>query len=65
MNPDSLLVDLAAAVVIAAALVVLVSGVATVALIAALVLAACGITLLVDRLRSRRVAVRRVRRRLP
>lgn len=65
MNFNPLLIDVAAAVVLAAVVVLLVSGVATVALIAVVVLAVCGITLLIDRRRRRGALPRRLRRRLP
>lgn len=66
MNVHPLLVDGVIAAVLAALVVVLVSGPATVGLIAAVVLAACALTVLVDRWRARgpRPPRRRSRRRL-
>ena len=61
MTVNSLLIDFLVAVIVAAVVVIVISGVATVGLIALLVLAACGASVLVDRLRLRRP--RRARRR--
>ncbi|HWD74247.1 MAG TPA: hypothetical protein VG371_03865 [Solirubrobacteraceae bacterium] len=60
MNVKPLVFDILIAVVVAAVVVIVLSGVATVGLIAALVLAACGISVLIDRRRAR---LRRLRRR--
>ena len=59
VNP--LVIDFLVAVIVAALIVIIVSGVATVGLIAALVLVACGVSVLIDRRRARRP--RRLRRR--
>jgi hypothetical protein len=60
VNVKPLVFDILIAVVVAAVVVIVLSGVATVGLIAALVLAACGISVLIDRRRAR---LRRLRRR--
>ena len=59
VNP--LVIDFLVAVIVAALIVIIVSGVATVGLIAALVLVACGVSVLIDRRRAR--GPRRLRRR--
>lgn len=54
MNVHTLVLDFLVAVIVAALVVIVITGVATVALIAALVLVACGVSVLVDRWRVRR-----------
>jgi hypothetical protein len=61
VNVNPLVFDILIAIIVAAVVVIVLSGVATVGLIAALVLAACGISVLVDRRRAR--LPRRPRRR--
>ncbi len=61
MNVHPLFIDFLVAVIVAALLVIVISGVATLGLIAALVLAVCGVSLLIDRRRGRRL--QRLRRR--
>ena len=61
MNVNSLFIDFLVAVIVAALVVIIISGVATVGLIALLVLAGCGVSLLIDRRRARHP--RRLRRR--
>ena len=62
MNVTPLVIDILIAVIVAGVVVIVVSGVATVGLIAVLVLAGCGISVLIDRRRARRPE--RLRRRL-
>ena len=54
MNVHSLFIDFLVAVIVASLVVIVISGVATVGLIAALVLVACGVSVLIDRRRTRR-----------
>ncbi len=61
MNVHPLFIDFLVAIIVAALLVIVISGVATLGLIAALALAACGVSLLIDRRRGRRL--QRLRRR--
>jgi Flp pilus assembly protein TadB len=61
VNVNPLLIDFLLAVIVAALVVIIISGVATVGLIAALVLLACGVSVLIDRRRARRP--KRLRRR--
>ena len=61
MNVHPLFIDFLVAVIVAALLVIVISGVATLGLIAALVLAVCGVSLLIDRRSARRL--QRLRRR--
>ncbi len=61
MTVNSLLIDFLLAVIVAALVVIVISGVATVGLIAGLVLAACGVSVLIDRRRARHP--KRLRRR--
>ena len=61
MNVNPLYIDFLIAVTVAALVVIIISGVATVGLIAALVLAVCGVSLLIDRRRARHP--KRLRRR--
>ena len=61
MNVHPLYIDLLIAIIVAALVVIVISGVATVGLIAAIVLAACGVSVLIDRRRARHP--RRPRRR--
>jgi hypothetical protein len=60
VNVNRLVFDILIAIIVASVLVIVLSGVATVGLIAVLVLAACGISVLIDRRRAR---PRRLRRR--
>jgi amino acid transporter len=62
VNVNSLFIDFLVAVIVAALVVIVISGVATVGLIAALVLVACGVSVLIDRRRARHP--RRPRRRV-
>lgn len=61
MTVNSLLFDFLVAVIVAALVVIIISGVATVGLIAVIVLAVCGASVLIDRRRARHP--RRPRRR--
>ena len=63
MNVHPLVIDLLVAVIAAALVVIIISGVATVGLIAALVLLACGLSVLIDRRRARHPWRRRRRAR--
>jgi hypothetical protein len=60
VNVNFFLIDFLVAVSVAALVVIVISGVATVGLIAALVLVACGVSVLIDRRRARHP--RRLRR---
>jgi hypothetical protein len=62
VNVNPLVIDILIAVIVAGLVVIVISGVATVGLIAALVLAGCGISVLIDRRRARHP--KRLRRRL-
>jgi hypothetical protein len=63
VNVNPLFIDFLIAVIVAALVVIIISGVATVGLIAAIVLAACGVSLLIDRWRARPRQPKRLRRR--
>jgi hypothetical protein len=63
VNVHFLVIDLLVAVIAAALVVIIISGVATVGLIAALVLLACGVSLLIDRRRARHLGRHRRRAR--
>lgn len=62
MNVNPLFIDFLIAVMVAAVLVIIIAGVATLGLIALVALAVCGISLLIDRRRGR--GSRRVSRRV-
>jgi hypothetical protein len=61
LSRSLLSIDVAVAVVVAIVLIVVTPGLAITALLALLVLLVCGISLLIDRLPSRRRPARRIR----